>query len=99
MSSITIEQIESIIGKQSEAINQRFDAIDSKFNDIDNKFSDIDNKFSDIKSKLSSIDTRFDELGRQVAIGFEDLESRLDVRERVSRLEEDFGALKQALHI
>ncbi len=45
------------------------------------------------------IKEEIDHLARMTAKGFEDLEKRLDVKERVEKLERDFAQLKQSLHV
>lgn len=40
-----------------------------------------------------------EELARMVSTGFEDVQRRLDVVERVQRLETDMHKIKEALHI
>ena len=52
---------------------------------------------------IKRIDESQEELARMVAAGFEDVQSRLDVRERVINMEKTFGLkfqrLEEALHI
>lgn len=48
---------------------------------------------------IARIDEGQEELARMVASGFEDLQSRLDVRDRVQKLEGDMKEIKSALHL
>ena len=51
----------------------------------------------DLKGLASKTD--IEELARMVSSGFEDLRKRMDVRDRVIKLEGDMKKIKDALHI
>jgi hypothetical protein len=52
-----------------------------------------------IDERFDSIDRRFDDLATMIANGFADLAKRLDVRDRVDRLEAKMAKVEKALRV
>ena len=52
-----------------------------------------------VKSVIKRIDEAQEELARMTSAGFDDLQSRLDVAERMKAFERKFQRLEEALHI
>ncbi len=69
--------------------------LDSKIKHVETGF---DSKIKGLEKNLTLlIERKNDELAQMVAKGFEDLEKRLDLKDRVEKLEHEFSQLKQAL--
>jgi len=63
---------------------------------FDKKFSGIDKKFEEQKEY---IDKKFDDLNERTARGMKDLQERLDVKQRVEKLERNYEKIKAALNL
>ncbi len=57
----------------------------------------VDSLRTEVKELSAHTDHEIQELARMVADGFQEMEKRFDVVERVEKLERDFRDLKQAL--
>ncbi len=77
-------------------LDKKFDAIDKRFDGVDKRFESIDKKFESVEKNLSA---KIDDLNDRTARGFRDMESRLDVKTRVEKLERNYEKVREALHL
>ncbi len=60
----------------------------------------IDSRFeTQTQILMTHADEQVEMLARMVQKGFEDLQERIDVRERVTQLEEEMKRMKKVLHV
>jgi tetrahydromethanopterin S-methyltransferase subunit G len=111
MSELTKELFE----KHFNDVTTRLDKIEGKVQRIEGKVQTIEGKVNGIEggmvnkevfdkaiSKLATteaLDDKIDSLARMVQDGFHDIQTRLDVTDRVQVLEKDMGRIKGALNI
>lgn len=60
---------------------------------------ELSKEYFDEQIKKLATKADINELARMVNEGFEDLQQRLDVKERVERLENEMKKIKDALHV
>jgi hypothetical protein len=52
-----------------------------------------------LRALMAYTDDRLESLARIVQAGFEDMQQRFDVHERIEKLEKDMKKIKEALHV
>lgn len=95
MAEITKEYLEQKFG----GIDQRFSNIDQRFGNIDQKLEILNNEVKVVQKQVVKLQEDFEENAGSVANGFEDIQRRLTVTDRVQGLETDVVKIKEALHL
>ena len=85
MSDLTKEYFD----KHMAQMNRRFDAMDTR---LDVMQAYMDRRFDNVEKEIH-------DLARMTAIGFSELEKRLDVRERLETLEKKMTKVETALNV
>ena len=62
--------------------------------------SDLDTRMKkQTRELMAYTDDRLESLARMIQAGFEDLQQRLDVNDRIEKLEKEMKKIKEALHV
>jgi chromosome segregation ATPase len=85
----SIGNLKHFIQDEVKDLRMELHVLDAKVENLDTK---IDTKFAELHSEI-------EDLALITAKGFEDLERRLDVTERIEKLEREFAQIKQALRV
>lgn len=73
-----IDNVESLVIENFEAINENFAAIQENFEAINNKFAEIDDKFAEVDDKLEEVDGKIDANQNAVNGKFDEIEENFD---------------------
>lgn len=73
-----IDNVESLVIENFEAINENFAAIQENFEAINNKFAEIDDKFAEVDDKLEEVDGKIDANQNAVNGKFDEVEENFD---------------------
>lgn len=79
-----------------EYFDQHMKRIDKRFDSVDNRFDSVDDRFDKVEKK---IEDEIHGLAVMTAKGFDDIAKRLDVRERVEKLEKKMSKVESALNV
>ena len=73
-----IDNVESLVIENFEAINENFEAINENFEAINNKFEEIDNKFDAVDDKFDAVNGKLDENKNAVNGKFDEVEENFE---------------------
>lgn len=85
MNTLTKEYFDQHMGR----IDKRFDSVDKRLGSMDDRFDSVEKKIEDEISGLATM----------VANGFEDIAKRLDVKDRVEKLEKKMTKVETVLNV
>ena len=98
------------IDKRFDTMDKRFDSVDERLDFVDERFDSVNKRFDSVDERFSSVDKRFDlvekkiedeihDLAVMTAKGFDDLAKRLDIHERVEKLEKKMAKVETTLNV